>query len=133
MSTVAGHQDNATFDAESRRYRFCCQLLTERQIIGRYLPQCDWNHASWIMLLELYAADAVSKPLSVSSLGHASGISIATAVRLTTDLEARELVERERDPHDGRRTHVMLAPKGRATMRCILDDCTKQRESHPLC
>lgn len=127
MSTDAGHQSDATFDVEDHRLCFCRQLLAERQIIARYLRQCDWNHASWIMLLELYAADAIGKPLSVSSLGHASGVSIATAGRLTSTLETRDLVERERDPHDARRTHVALTAMGRATMRCILDDCEKPR------
>lgn len=129
MSNGAGHQDDATFDVEALRLRFCRQFLAERQIIARYLRQCDWNHASWIMLLELYAADAVGKPLSVSSLGHASGISIATAGRLTLILEEREFVERERDPHDARRTHVALTARGLAAMRCILDDCAKPRLS----
>ena len=129
MSNGAGHQDDATFDVEAVRLRFCRQLIAERQIIARYLRQSDWNHASWIMLLELYAADAIGKPLSVSSLGHAAGISIATAGRLALILEEREFVERERDPRDARRTHVALTARGLAAMRCILDDCAKPRLS----
>lgn len=132
MSTNAEHQHDATFDVEAYRLRFCRQLLAERQTIARYLRQSDWNHASWIMLLELYAADARGKPLSVSSLGHASGISIATAGRLTLRLAEREFVEHERDPHDARRMHVTLTARGLAAMRCILDDCAKARLSRKL-
>lgn len=119
--------DDPLLDVEFRRLRFCRELLTERKIIARYLKKCDWSHAGWIMLLELYVAD---KQLSVSSLGYASGVSLPTAMRLTINLEAQDFVVRERDPHDGRRTNVTLAARGRATLRCILDDCAKQRESH---
>lgn len=132
MSTDAGNQDDAALDVESSRLRFCRWLLAERQIVTRYLREWNWNHASWTMLLELYATDSLGKPLSVSSLGYASGVSIATAVRLTADLEVRELIGRERDPHDGRRTLVRLAPRGRAAMRFILDDCATQRASKPI-
>ena len=122
-------QDDLLLDVELRRLRFCGELLTERKIIARYLKKCDWSHAGWIMLLELYVAD---KQLSVSSLGYASGVSLPTATRLTINLEAQDFVARERDPLDGRRTNVTLAPRGRATMRCILDDCSKQRISKPV-
>lgn len=127
-----GH-DAPPFNVDARRFRFCRELLAERQVIARYLKQCDWSHASWIMLLELYAADAIGKPLSVSSLGYASGVSTPTATRLTVDLENRSFVHRERDPLDARRTHVMLASRGRAVMRCILDDCARIRATAPGC
>lgn len=118
-------------DVDARRLGICRVLIGERQIIARYLRQSRWNDASWSMLLELYAADAVGKPLAVSSLGYASGVSIPTATRLTIDLEHRDFVYRDRDPHDARRMHVLLAPRGRAVMRCILDDCARHRSVTP--
>ena len=83
----------------------------------------------WIMLLELYAADAVDKQLPVSSLGYASGVSIPTATRQTMELESQKFVFRERDPHDGRRTNVALTARGRATLKCIFDDCATYRSN----
>jgi DNA-binding MarR family transcriptional regulator len=127
MSDVAAHQDDPTFDVEARRLRFCRELLVERRIMDRYLREISLSPASWIILLELYSADAASKRLSVSSLGYASGVSIATAVRLTQSLESRAIVERQRDPHDARRTNVALSARGRATLRCIFDDCAASR------
>ena len=95
-------QDDPPFDVEARRLGLCRELLVERQIIARYLKKQDWSHAGWIMLLELYVADTVDKRLPVSSLGYASGVSVPTATRQTTEMESRKLVARERDPHDGR-------------------------------
>ncbi len=95
--------------------------------MDRYIQEISLSPASWIILLELYSADAASRRLSVSSLGYASGVSIATAGRLTQSLEARAIVVRQRDPHDARRTNVALSARGRATLRCIFDDCVASR------
>ena len=131
MSDVAAHQDDPTFDVEANRLRFCRELLMERRIMDRYIREISLSPASWIILLELYSAAAASKRLSVSSLGYASGVSIATAVRLTQSLEARAIVERQRDPHDARRTNVALSARGRASLRCIFDDCVANRAAAP--
>ena len=125
-------QDDPPFDVEARRLGLCRELLVERQIIARYLKKQDWSHAGWIMLLELYVADTVGKGLPVSSLGYASGVSVPTATRQTTEMESRKLVARERDPHDGRRTNIALTARGRATLRCILDDYAKSRANVPV-
>ncbi|MCA0210935.1 MAG: MarR family winged helix-turn-helix transcriptional regulator [Proteobacteria bacterium] len=132
MSDVAAHQDDPAHDVEGRRLRFCRELLMERRIMDRYIREISLSPASWIILLELYSAEAASKRLSVSSLGYASGVSIATAVRLTQSLEARAIVERQRDPHDARRTNVALSARGRATLRCIFDDCVANRAASPV-
>jgi DNA-binding MarR family transcriptional regulator len=124
MAIGGGSAGEARFDIEACRSRLCRLMLAERRVIARYLKQNDWSHASFIMLLELYVA---AKPLSVSSLGYASGASPATAGRLALDLETRRLISREKDPHDARRTHIAMAPRGYATMRCILDDCEAAR------
>ncbi|KTE00774.1 MULTISPECIES: MarR family transcriptional regulator [unclassified Sphingopyxis] len=131
MSIEEAHPDGAMQDVTFRRLCFCRMLLAERRIIARYLKKCDWSHAEWIMLLELYIADAADKPLSVSSLGYASGVSLPTATRLAVGLESKEFVDRDRDAFDGRRINVTLAARGRATMRCILDDCGKLRALAP--
>ncbi|MBB5707375.1 MarR family winged helix-turn-helix transcriptional regulator [Sphingopyxis panaciterrulae] len=124
MAVGDGNADDGGFDVEERRTRFCRLMLAERHIIARYLKQNDWNHAGFIMLLELYVATG---PLSVSSLGYASGASLATAGRLAADLEIRHLITRSKDPHDARRTHITMAPRGYAAMRCIIDDCGAAR------
>lgn len=124
MAIGSGNAGDTEFDIEKRRTRFCSLMLAERRLVSRYLKKNNWNHASLVILLELYLA---TKPLSVSSLGYASGTSLATAGRLTANLETWRLITREKDPHDSRRTHVAMAPRGYATMRCILDDCDSAR------
>lgn len=120
MAIGGGKAGSTDFDTEACRNRLCRLMLSERRIIARYLKQNNWSHASFVMLLELYVA---ATPLSISSLGYASGASPATAGRLAIDLETRRLIIREEDPHDARRTHITMAPRGYAAMRCILDDC----------
>lgn len=124
MAVGSEEANDATFDIEKRRLYLCHLMLAERRIITRYLKQNDWNHATLIMLLELYGA---TKPLSVSSLSYASGVSQPTAGRLTVDLETRRFIDRETDPRDARRTHVSMTPRGYATMRTILDECGTAR------
>ncbi len=62
------------------------------------------------MLEALAAADA---PLSVSAIGEAIGVDQPRASRLVKQGAARELVRREADPEDARRTRIALTETGR--------------------
>lgn len=84
MAIGEGNPDDPRFDTEESRARFCLLMLSEHRIISRYIKKHEWNHASLVMLLELYIADTADRSLSVSSLGYASGVSLPTAMRLRT-------------------------------------------------
>ena len=62
------------------------------------------------MLEALANADA---PLSVSAIGEAIGVDQPRASRLVQQGVARELVHREADPEDARRTRIALTEQGR--------------------
>lgn len=62
------------------------------------------------MLEALAAADA---PLSVSAIGEAIGVDQPRASRLVKQGAARDLVRREADPEDARRTRIALTDAGR--------------------
>ena len=61
------------------------------------------------------------QPLSVSTLAERLGISLATASQVVTDLEERQLVERQDDPTDRRRTLVRTAETHRDLTDALLD------------
>lgn len=65
---------------------------------------------AWDILLDLFAAQAEGRSVSVSSACIASGVASSTAVRWVTELERQDLVWRRPDPRDGRRFFLELAP-----------------------
>jgi len=54
-------------------------------------------------------------PVTVTRLAEVMGLSLATTSRTTTDLEARGLLLRRGDPHDGRVVRFVTSAKGRRT------------------
>jgi hypothetical protein len=72
---------------------------------------CD---PAWDMLLDLYLQESVQRRVCVSNLCIASYAPSSTALRWIRVLEDADLVERSRDPADGRRVFVRLTAVGRA-------------------
>lgn len=66
------------------------------------------------MLETLANAD---EALSVGAIGEAIGVDQPRASRLVQQAAARELVLREADPSDARRTRIALTKRGRAIAR----------------
>ncbi|MEV7694236.1 MarR family winged helix-turn-helix transcriptional regulator [Microbacterium sp. NPDC089189] len=62
----------------------------------------------------LDALAAASTPLSVSEIGEAIGVDQPRASRLVQQAVEFELVRREADPDDARRTRIALTPRGSA-------------------
>lgn len=76
-----------------------------------------FSDPAWDMLLDLALAEAAGRPISVTSLCIASGVSTTTALRRIDDLQNSGLVERAADPADGRRILVHLTAAGRDRMQ----------------
>lgn len=72
---------------------------------------CD---PAWDMLLDLFLQQSLQRPVCVSSLCVASCAPSTTALRWIRALEEADLVERSRDPADGRRIFVRLTAAGHA-------------------
>lgn len=72
---------------------------------------------AWDMLLDLYAARLERKRVSVSSLCIAAAVPPTTALRWIGTLHDAGLFEREADPGDRRRAHIMLSSRAADAMR----------------
>ena len=66
---------------------------------------------AWSMLIDLYRAALLGKPLSVTAVMIGSGVPDTTALRYLRILEERGYVERFPDKNDRRRIYVRLSPQ----------------------
>ena len=79
---------------------------------SKFLPGELFADPAWDMLLDLYLGDIVGKRICISSLCAASNVPSTTALRWVNTLEATGLIQREADPHHGRRYFVTLSKSG---------------------
>jgi hypothetical protein len=75
---------------------------------------------AWDMLLDLYIAEMSGGPLSVSTLAAGAAVPATTALRWMGVLQQHELIWREPDGKDGRRTIIRVAPKAIAAVENML-------------
>lgn len=87
-------------------------LLRNRRLRGRYLPGDLFADPAWDILLDLFAASAERKSVSVTSACVAAAVPVTTAQRWLRDLERRGLVERSHDNGDRRRVLVRISSAG---------------------
>jgi len=85
-------------------------LLRARRIRADFLPGDLFADPAWDMMLDLLAARLEHERVSVSSLCIAAAVPPTTALRWIRTLTDKGLVERQADPHDGRRVFIALAP-----------------------
>jgi DNA-binding MarR family transcriptional regulator len=86
---------------------------TREAMIGTHL----FADAAWDILLELYAAALTQTKVATTDLCIASAVPATTALRWADRLEGDELLQRQGDPLDGRRTWVKLTSKGELKMQ----------------
>lgn len=96
--------DAATVDAAQVR-----DLLRARRLRDDFLPADLFADPAWDMLLDLLAARLEHERVSVSSLCIASAVPPTTALRWIRTLTEKGFVDRQADPHDGRRVYIALA------------------------
>lgn len=95
-------------------------LVSIRKERGKIFGEALFEDPVWEMLIDLARADRRGEELPVTSLCLVSGVSTTTALRRLDDMVAAELVERHRDPNDGRRVLVRLTSQGRAKIDLYL-------------
>lgn len=97
------------------------EIYVERRRRARFFDDTLFGEPSWDILLDLYVAYCDGRRVPTTSACIGSNVPPTTALRWLRIMEARGLVERESDDHDGRRTFVALSEKGRAAMEAFLE------------
>jgi DNA-binding MarR family transcriptional regulator len=83
-----------------------------------------FGEPAWDILLELYVAQTTKQKLCVSSACYASLAPTTTALRWIIKLENDQWIERTPDPHDGRRTWLVLTCRGQTAIRRYLKEAS---------
>lgn len=84
------------------------QLLSVRRKREKAFGAKLFCDPAWDILVELYVARSDRSDLSVGDACIASGVPLTSALRCCQALQKRNLVRRERDPHDRRRIFLRL-------------------------
>ncbi|NBB49518.1 MarR family transcriptional regulator [Rhizobium sp. CRIBSB] len=87
-----------------------------RQYLDTQLSSSGLSDATWAPLMHLHRA---GEGLLQRDLAARVGLDVSSLVRLLDILEARELVERQPDPHDRRAKRLFLTPAGHAQVARI--------------
>lgn len=96
------------------------RLIRERRLRARLFGEGLFADPAWDMLLDLARARIECQGVSVTSLCHASGVPPTTALRWIRLLERRDLIAREHDRQDRRRSFVVLTPGAAEAMERYL-------------
>ncbi|SCW73680.1 DNA-binding transcriptional regulator, MarR family [Sphingobium faniae] len=91
-------------------------MLRVRRLRDEFLPGDLFADPAWDMLLDLFAARLEQDRVSVSSLCIASAVPPTTALRWIRTLTEKGLLQRQADPHDGRRIFIALADSAAAAL-----------------
>ena len=86
-----------------------------------------FGEPGWDILLEIAAAAADGKRLTVGDAGLGAGVPPTTALRHVTALIEANLIERRADPSDKRRTFLQLTNTGQRKLRRFAEEVAPQR------
>ncbi len=96
--------------------RLVRRIIRYRQMRAHHFGAELFADPVWDMLLDLAAARAEHRLVSITSLCIASGVPTTTALRYIKLLEDLDLIERTADTSDRRRRFVALSRKGAVAM-----------------
>lgn len=96
--------------------RLVRRIIRQRQLRARFFDGDLFADPAWDMLLDLTAARAEHKRVSVTSLCIASGVPPTTALRWIGQMTEAGLFERVEDDTDRRRAFIALADKAADAM-----------------
>lgn len=96
--------------------QFIRRIIRQRQLRAHFFDAALFADPAWDMLLDLSAARAENKQVSVTSLCIASGVPPTTALRWIGQLTAAGLIERIEDETDRRRAFLALSDRAAEAM-----------------
>jgi hypothetical protein len=84
-----------------------------------------FGEPAWDIMLDLFIAAKENRRVSVMSACIGAAVPSTTALRWISALEREDLLSREDDPDDARRTYVLLTPRGYAAMVDYFDAASR--------
>lgn len=85
-------------------------------------PQNLFRDTAWDILIELFIQEREGNQLSMFGLCATADIPLSSAMRLTQKLCDAGILCRERDPKDGRRSFVTIAPRISSRMQAYFSE-----------
>lgn len=104
--------DAVDSQAVARHLAIAREVYAERRRRHKFLPADLFGEPTWDILLDLYIAYREDRRVPTTSSCIGAHVPPTTALRWLRILETRDLVEREDDGRDGRRTFVRLTHRG---------------------
>lgn len=90
-----------------------------------------FSDPAWDIILDLYIHNSKNQDVSVTSVCSASMVPITTALRYITVLSERGLIERSKNPKDGRSYLLRLTPEAIRIVEDLLADSEGGLEARP--
>ncbi|MCA1662640.1 MAG: winged helix DNA-binding protein [Novosphingobium sp.] len=103
-------------------------IIRQRQLRGRFFEAELFADPAWDILLDLTAARAEHKRVSVTSLCIASGVPPTTALRWIAQMTEAGLLERVEDDTDRRRAFIALSDRAADAMARYFAELGRGRE-----
>ncbi|WP_054531822.1 MarR family transcriptional regulator [Erythrobacter sp. SG61-1L] len=104
-------------------------IYRHRQARRELFPVGLFGEPGWDILLDLYISSKRNRQVTVSDACLASLVPSTTALRSLAQLEQEGLVERHRDPQDGRRIYVRMLPEAEVRMVAYLTGVLRERQA----
>jgi transposase-like protein len=92
------------------------KLVEQRRARANFLPDITFGEPVWDILLDLYIAEEIKKPISVSSACLAAGVPATTGLRYVTMLTIEGIILRTPSPRDYRVIYLTLSDETRNSM-----------------
>lgn len=90
-----------------------------------------FSDPAWDIILDLYIHNSKNQDVSVTSVCSASMVPITTALRYITVLSERGLIERSKNPKDGRSYLLRLTPEAIRIVEDLLADSEDGLDARP--
>lgn len=108
--------------------RLIKRIVRQRRLRARYFESELFADPAWDILLDLTAARAEHRRVSVTSLCIAAAVPATTALRWITQMTEMGLLLREQDPEDRRRVFIVLSDPVADAMARYFDELGKDAD-----
>jgi DNA-binding MarR family transcriptional regulator len=124
---------------DADRHRAVSLIISLRRARQDILGARSFGEPAWDIMLVLYEASFLGRPLSIATIGRRTNIKPSSMLRWVETLVAWDLAIRISDPHDRRTTRLALTAPGQSKLEAFVDlfarsayDLTRDQGRHNL-